>query len=156
MIFYNAKSWPYRWLLAGSLLLNLFLVASVGGQYLRHRERHMPIFMRVLQHVTSRLDAQDAKTFRSVLHQEAPHYTQAQENLARARAEIDRQLLAPQFDPVATRAAMQQWQAAWNVFVSTFSDALVEAMGRLSPEGRRALVSATPHRRPVPDLFSTK
>ncbi|MCQ9154191.1 periplasmic heavy metal sensor [Acidomonas methanolica] len=148
MIFFDANGRPRRGVLIGSLLLNLFLVAVVGGQYLRHREGDGPVLMRVLQHVTSRLDAKDAAAFRTVLRQEAPRYAQAQENLARARAEIDRQLLAPHFDPVATRAAMQQWQAAWNVFVGSFSNALVEAMGRLSPAGRRALVNAAPHQRP--------
>ncbi|GAJ28177.1 periplasmic heavy metal sensor [Acidomonas methanolica] len=148
MIFFDANGRARRGVLIGSLLLNLFLVAVVGGQYLRHREGDGPVLMRVLQHVTSRLDAKDAAAFRAVLRQEAPRYAQAQENLARARAEIDRQLLAPQFDPVATRAAMQQWQAAWNVFVGSFSNALVEAMGRLSPAGRRALVNAAPHQRP--------
>jgi len=103
--------------------------------------------MRVLQDVTSRLDAKDTRAFRTVLRQEAPHYAQAQENLARARTEIDCQLLAPQFDPVATCAAMQKWRSAWNVFGGKFSDALVEAMGRLSPTGRHALVNATPHQR---------
>lgn len=148
MILYDANGRARRWLLAGSLLLNLFLVAAVGGQYLRHHAGNGPVLMRVLQHVTSRLDAQDADAFRTVLRREAPRYAQAQENLARARAEIDRQLLAPHFDPEATRAAMQQWRGAWTVFVGTFSDALVEAMGRLSPQGRRALVDAAPHQRP--------
>lgn len=148
MMFYDANGRVRRWLLICSLVLNLFLVAVVSGQHLRHRESHVPVLGRVLRHVTSRLDAQDAKAFRSVLHQEAPHYAQAQENLVRARAEIDRQLLAPHFDQVATRAAMREWQDAWDVFVGTFSDALVEAMGQLSPEGRRALVDATPHQRP--------
>ncbi|GBQ27263.1 periplasmic heavy metal sensor [Gluconacetobacter sacchari] len=148
MIFFDANGRARRWLVVGSLLLNLFLVAVVGGQYLRHRQGNAPVLMRVLQHMTSRLDARDAEAFRTVLRQEAPRYAQAQENLARARAEIDRQLLAPHFDPEATRAAMQQWRAAWNVFVGTFSDALVEALGRLSPQGRRALVDAAPHQKP--------
>lgn len=146
-MFYNANGRVRRWFLVGSLVLNLFLVAVVSGQYLHHREGHVPVLTRILRHVTSRLDAQDAAAFRAALHQEAPHYAQAQEDLVRARAEIDRQLLAPHFDPVATRAAMQQWQDAWNVFVGTFSDALVEAMGRLSPAGRRALVNSTPRQK---------
>ncbi|MBO1358308.1 periplasmic heavy metal sensor [Acetobacter sacchari] len=150
MIFYNTNGRPRRWLAIGSLLLNLFFVAVIGGQYLRHREDRAPILMRVLQHVTAQLDARDAEAFRTVIRQEAPHYAQAQENLARARKEIDRQLQAPTFDADATRTAMRQWQAAWNIFVGTFSDVLVDAMGRLSPAGRRALLNAAPH--PRPDL----
>jgi uncharacterized membrane protein len=140
-----------RALLVVSLLLNLFLAALAGAQYLRHRAeaaRQEPVLARVLQDVTSRLDAADAETFRSVLRQEAPHYAQARENLSRAREDIDRALLAPDFDPAATREAMKRWQTAWNAFVGSFSDVLVDAMSRLSPAGRRAIVEAVPRHRP--------
>lgn len=145
---YDANGRVRRWLLVGSLLLNLFLAAVLSGQYLHHREENAPILMRVLQHVTSRLDAEDAQAFRDVIRQEAPRYAQANENLARARAEIDRQLLASTFDPVATQVAIQHWQSAWDIFVGAFSTVLVDALGHLSPEGRRALVNAAPHQRP--------
>ncbi|WP_342627939.1 periplasmic heavy metal sensor [Nguyenibacter vanlangensis] len=139
-----------RWVLAGSVLLNLFLAAVVGGQYLRHRTEgaHQATALATfLQNATEHLSPADAAAFRSVLWQDAPRYVQAHENLARARADIDNQLLAPHFDAAATRAAMARWQAAWNGFVGDFSDALVEAISHLSPEGRRTLVNSAPHRK---------
>ncbi|MCQ9156855.1 periplasmic heavy metal sensor [Acidomonas methanolica] len=147
MKFVGRKLEVSRTFLVASILLNIFLAALAGGQYLRHRaeeSRHESVFERVVEDLTSHLDNSDAEAFRSALKQEEPHYAKAHENLALARADINRLLLAPNFDPAAAREAMRRWRLAWNAFVGSFGDALVDAMARISPAGRRAIVETMP------------
>lgn len=137
-----------RSLMAASLLLNVFLVAVVSGQYLHRRAAEnsdVPVYKRVLHQMTSRLDRQDAEAFRSVLHSQAPRFMAARQALEAAHAETDRELMAKEFDPAALRVALAHWQKSWDAFMAPMSDTLVDAIAHLSPEGRRRLASGMPH-----------
>jgi len=48
---------------------------------------------------------------------------------------------AEHFDRDATRQAFAGWQTAWSRFVGDFADTFVDALGGISPESRRKLVT---------------
>jgi len=136
--------------LIGSVILNLFLGALAGGHYLRqHAEsgERATALAQIMHTITARLPPKDAETFRATLHAEAPRYARSREGLVAARENLDRQLMAQQFDATATRDAMHNWQTAWDAFITDLRDPLIDALSHLSPQGRRALVSVPPHNR---------
>ncbi len=135
-----------RFVLPASLLLNLFLIALIGGHLLR-RDVHQasvaaePVpLARALSAVESTLSPTDAAAFRSAMRSESPNIAESVRQIAEARRAVGRQILAEPYDPKATRDAMAAWQASWNHFFEQVSGPLVDALGKISPEGRKKLV----------------
>lgn len=135
-----------RFVLPASLLLNLFLIALIGGHLLR-RDAHqaslaaapMPL-ARALAAAESTLSPADAAAFGTVMRRESPHVAESVRQIAEARRALGRQIMAEPYDAKATRDAMAAWQASWNHFFEQISNPLVDALGQISPEGRQKLV----------------
>ena len=87
---------------------------------------------------------------RDTLRAEEPCFAAAAAALGHSREALADQILAPQMDPAATRAALLVWRADWLRFTDAFSDPLIDALSKISPDGRRRLVAE--RRRDAPPL----
>jgi hypothetical protein len=131
-----------------SILLNLFLLAVIGGHLLSNpvRDSQAPLaaapLWRSLANIESRLSPADRAAFKSVLAREAPRYAADSRRLLDARLELARQISAEHLDRDATKRALVAWSASWDTFLQSFSDPLVDALAQVSAEGRRDLVLA--------------
>lgn len=135
---------PWRIALGLSVILNLFLLANIGGGIWR---THMleqggrSGLADALARAEAGLSADDAKAFDAVIRKGAPHYIEAAHRLRRARLAVRDQVTAQDFDPRKTRQALADWQTAWIDFLNAFDGPLVDALAQVSPEGRRQLVA---------------
>ena len=137
-----SKAW--RVALALSVILNLFFIAVIGGTVWRNRIAGMggrPPFAAALARAEAALSPEDAKAFDAAIRRGMPHYIAAARRLRHARLAVRDQVVAEHFDPDKTRAALNDWQSAWNDFLSAFDDSLIKALAQVSPEGRRKLVA---------------
>jgi len=152
----NKEKWSWRRIaLPISIVLNLFLVAVIVGHMLHARSRVIVTggpLARALANAEAILPAPDAAKFGAVIRREAPLYRKAAEQLGEAREELDRQILAEQFDPEGMRRALAAWGMAWNHFLDEFGGPLAEALGDISLEGRRKLVNERRAERVKPSL----
>lgn len=133
-----------RLVLPCSLLLNLFLVAVIGGRLLYGRAERLDgtsMLSRLTTRAEAVLPAEEAKAFKDVITRDAPRFAQTRQQLGAARAELVRQVVADPYDKNATGQALLAWKAAWDSFAADFSDTLVDALGQVSPEGRRKLIA---------------
>jgi len=132
--------------LPASVILNLFLLAVIGG-HVWHARAQVPgsgvALARALARAEAILPAQDGAAFGAVIRRDAPHFARSIVELRRARQELDRQIVAEPFDPKAARRALSGTEAAWDHFLDDFGDTLIDALGQVSPEGRRKLISET-------------
>jgi hypothetical protein len=138
------RTWR-RFALPASVLLNLFLIALIGGHFLRHRADDVGpgavSLPRILANAQASLSASDAAAFGAVMRRDAPHYLESARKLADARAQLERQVTAQQFNEPAARQAFALWQASANRFFDDIGSTLVEALAHVSPEGRQKLVA---------------
>jgi Heavy-metal resistance len=139
------RTWR-RFVLPVSILLNLFLVALIGGHLLRHRSYDVvagsPSLPRILANAQASLSEPDAAAFGAVMRRDAPRYLESARKLAQSRAALEHQITAQPFDAVATRAAFAEWQVSANRFLSDVGNPLIEALGQVSPEGRQRLIAS--------------
>lgn len=134
----------WRIALALSVILNLFFIAVIGGHVWRNRIVDMggkPPFAAALARAEAGLSPEDAKAFDVAIRQGMPQYMAAAQRLRHARLAVRDQVVAGHFDPEKTRAALNDWQSAWNGFLGAFDDSLIEALAQVSPEGRLKLVA---------------
>src|SRR3954453_13084589 len=105
-----------RWLLIGSLALNLFFVGTVGALALRHIlsppqaaevERPRTAAARI-ERLAAPLPAADAEKLRSAFRARASDAENAREGLNRSYERIQAALRAQPFDPAQLRAAMTE------------------------------------------------
>ena len=133
--------------LPASIILNLFLVAVVGG-HIWHAYRRSDMVGTPLARAISRaeevLPPRDAAAFAAVMQRDEAHYALTAQQLRDAREEVNRQLVAEPFDPEATRRALQGLETAWAHFLNDFNGTLIEGLSRVSPEGRHKLLMETP------------
>jgi uncharacterized membrane protein len=136
-----------RWrriVLPASIVLNLFLIAVIGGHILHARRMggagDTPL-ARALARAAQILPPDDATAFAAVMQRDASKYLPAARQLKEARTRLDDELTADNFDQAAVRQSMAQAQAAWNSFVDKISGSLIEALAGVSPEGRRKLIA---------------
>jgi hypothetical protein len=134
-----------RYALPVSLLLNLFLVAIIGGHFLRHRVYEpvsgSPSLPRILANAQASLSSSDAAAFGTIMQRDAPRYVDSARKLAEARAALERQIAAQPYEEAAARQAFADWQVAGDRFLSDVSQPLMEALGQVSPAGRQKLVA---------------
>jgi uncharacterized membrane protein len=130
--------------LPASLILNLFLVALIGGHLLRRefaeRSRETSLAA-VLTNVEHLLPPADAAAFGAIIRRDAPRHAEATEQLTEARSELERQITNEPFDKDATQQALTTWRQSVCRFVDEFSNTLVDALSQVSPESRRKLVA---------------
>jgi uncharacterized membrane protein len=134
-----------RFALPISLGLNLFLLALIGGHLLSAYENTSGLPLgRALMRAEASLSPEDAAAFRAVMQRDAPRYMEAARQLKDARQNLNREITADRFDPAGTRKALTAWRVASNHFLDEFGGTLIDALTRVSPEGRRKLVAARP------------
>jgi uncharacterized membrane protein len=142
------KSRWRRIALPASVILNLFLLAVIGGHVANaHRKGVFPRsgipLARALARAEATLPPKDAAAFGAVISRDEPHFAKTMQELRQSRQKLDDQLVAEHFDPAATRQALGETQVAWDHFLNDFSGTLVDALAQVSPEGRRKLISET-------------
>jgi uncharacterized membrane protein len=126
-----------------SLVLNLFLLALIGG-HVWHNRLHVansdrPL-ARALADVEASLSTRDGAAFKAAIVADQPRFAEAAKKSAQARLELGRQITAVPFDPKATQRALEAWRTSWNAFMADFDEPLVHALTQISPEGRQKLV----------------
>jgi uncharacterized membrane protein len=136
-----------RYLLLGSLTLNLVLAGAAGAVALQHA-RAVPLQAVVgIKHgMTHRLDrieaslpTDDAGVMRAELGAEAVKLATAEAEVRLAQETVRDKLRAEPFDPAAVRAAMAQTSAAREDFYRVLHDALAAATAKMSEAGRKQL-----------------
>jgi uncharacterized membrane protein len=146
----------WRWLaLAVSIILNIFLVALIGGHLWQSRRDDgaaaSPL-SRALARAEAILPPQDAAAFGVVIRRDAPRYIQAARQLTETRQQFWQKVTAEHVDQHEVRRALDAWRTAWNRFLDDFSDTIVAALAEVSPDGRRTLMADQRFQlsRPVP------
>ena len=127
-----------------SLILNLFLIAVVGGHVLRIHTHELgpdtPL-ERALANVDASLSQGDAAKFRAAILSDKQRFAAAAQQAGRARLELEKQISTEPFDQEATKQTLLAWRASWNHFMDDFDDPLVRALAQISPESRHELVA---------------
>jgi hypothetical protein len=140
----GTTSWR-RAALPVSLILNLFLIAVIGGHVLRTGSNERAgdaTLAKALANAASKLSGPDAEAFGAVMRREAPHYEEAIRRLLADRDALERQINSEPFNPEAARAAYAAWQQSLTGFTHDFGDALIAALGEISPAGRHRIIAA--------------
>jgi uncharacterized membrane protein len=141
-----------RWLLIGSLALNLFFVGTVGALALRHimaapqqaeTERPRTAAAR-LERLAAPLPAADAETLRAAFRTRAAEAESARDALNRAYERVQTALRAQPFDAAQLRAAMADARAARPLYEVVMQDILTAGASGMSPEGRTRLAEWPP------------
>ncbi len=141
--------------LAASIILNLFLVALIGGHLCQSRRdggaAASPL-SRAVARAEAVLPPQDAAAFVAALRRDAPRYAQAARQLTETRQQFWQKVTAEHVDQHDLRQALDAWRTAWNRFLDDFSDPIVAALAEVSPDGRRKLMADRRFQlsRPVP------
>lgn len=127
-----------------SIVLNLFFAALIGGHIWQVHRAAMslgePLALAIAR-AEARLPPRDGAAFAAVIKRDAPQYAGALHQFALARRRLAEDIVAPQYDAAKVRRALATWQTAWNSFFTDFGPTLVEALGQVSPHGRRKLIN---------------
>lgn len=138
-----------RWLLLGSLALNLFFVGvavalAVRGPAPPSWDRN--VFVRV-ERIAATLPAADGELLRGQIKANRAAIEEAQTNYRTAQSAIREILRQDPFDAVALRAAMAKSRAARQTFDQTVQGAFAATASEMSPAGRHALADWPPGRK---------
>jgi uncharacterized membrane protein len=136
-----------RWLLLGSLALNLFFVGAAGAVAYRYTgpvplanvSRIEHSLASRLNRIAASLPATDAKIMRSQLRAEEEKVATAQADLRLSQEEVRNSLRAEPFDPDAVRTAMADNRVARENFDEILHDMIASAAVRMSVVGRNKL-----------------
>jgi uncharacterized membrane protein len=141
-----------RWLLIGSLALNLFFIGTIAALAVRHTvapvqqaasERPRTAAARI-ERLAAPLPAADAEKLRAAFRTRAAAAESARENLNRAFERMQAALRAQPFDEPQLRAAMAQIRTTRPAYEQAMQDILIAAASEMSPEGRTKLADWPP------------
>jgi uncharacterized membrane protein len=141
------SSGHWRWLLTGSLALNLFFVGAAGAVAIRYSGPvPLTIVGRIdhslagrLDRIAAKLPPADAELLRGQLRGEAVKVAAAQADLALAQEDVRKSLRAQPFDPEAMRTAMAESRAAHDNVDQILHDTIAAAAANMSVVGRATL-----------------
>jgi len=138
-----------RWLLLGSLALNLFFVGVAVAMAIRSPappawDRN--VFVRV-ERIAATLPPTDADLLRSQIVANREAIQDAQTKYETARDTIRATLRQDPFDPAAMRAAMANTRAARQTFDQTIQGVFAGLAAQMSSAGRHALADWPPGRK---------
>lgn len=144
-----------RYLLAGSLVLNLAFVGAAGAMAIQHSttvplEPVIGIKHTVAQRMdlmVSQLPADDAKVMRTVLRADATQLAEAEVQVRLSRETVRTKLRAEPYDPAAVREALSEASAARDHFFQLLEDVIANATAQMSPAGRQTLADWPVRRR---------
>jgi uncharacterized membrane protein len=127
-----------------SIVLNVFLAALIAGHVLQQAGSRLasdtPWPARTLANVEASLSPSDAASFGSVIRGNRARFIGSMSELVQARDRLAKQIVSEPFDPAAVKRDLAAWRQSWNHFLDDFDDTLVEALAKISPDGRRRLV----------------
>jgi len=138
-----------RWLLLGSLALNLFFVGVAVAMAIRAPappawDRN--VFVRV-EHIADTLPPADADLLRGQINANRQLIDEAQTKYHSAQDAIHEALRHEPFDVNAMRAAMAQTRAARQSFDQVIQGVFAFSAAQMSPAGRQALADWPPGRK---------
>jgi uncharacterized membrane protein len=143
-----------RWLLVGSLALNLFFVGTLGALAVRHyvmaapqaaTERPRTAAARI-ERLAAPLPAADAEKLRAAFRAREAVAEGARDTLNRAFERMQGVLRAQPFDPAQLRAALADVRAARLPYEQVMQEIYLAAATAMSPEGRARLTDWPPSR----------
>jgi uncharacterized membrane protein len=149
-----------RWLLLGSLTLNLFFVGATGAVALRYSS---PVPLTTVAHIDHSLIARfnriaaslppaDGQVMRAQLRGEGQKVASAQVDLRLSQDDMRKSLRAEPFDPEAMRVAMAENRTARDNFDQILHDMIASAAAKMSTVGRTKLADWRADRDNVPSL----
>jgi uncharacterized membrane protein len=136
-----------RWLLLGSLILNLFFAGAAGAVAFRYSS---PVPLATIAHIdhslANRLDRiagslppADAELLRTQLRGDAEKVASAQADLRLSQDDVRKSLRAEPFDAEAMRAAMAENRTAHDNYDQVLHDMIASAAAKMSVVGRTKL-----------------
>jgi uncharacterized membrane protein len=143
-----------RWLLLGSLTLNLIFAGAAAVSLTRHSSA-VPLepvthMSRGAEHrldrIATTLPEPDAQIMRSFIRAQAAKVVAAQADLRVSQDDLRTSLRAQPFNPAAVRAAMAETSAARDNYDQVLQDVIASAAAKMSPEGRSKLADWPPPR----------
>ncbi len=146
-----------RWLLIGSLALNLFFIGTIGALAVRHAfapaqpaatERPRTAAARI-ERLAAPLPAADAERLRGAFRAREAAAEGGREALNRAFEQVQAALRAQPFDAAQLRAAMTQVRAVRPAYEQAMQEILAAAAADMSDEGRSRLASWPAPARPT-------
>jgi len=137
-----------RWLLLGSLALNLFFIGVVAALAIRSPAPawDRDVFVRV-ERIASSLPPADAEILRSRIQASRADIEAAQTKHRAAQDVIRAALRAQPFDADALRTAMANTRAARQAFDQTIQAMFAGTAAQMSQAGRQALADWPPGRK---------
>jgi uncharacterized membrane protein len=138
-----------RWLLLGSLALNLFFVGVAIAMAVRAPAPsywNRNVFVRV-ERLAATLPPADADLLRGEINANHAAIETAQTSYHTAQDHIHEVLRQEPFDVEAMRAAMAKTRAARQTFDQTIQGVFAVIAARISPAGRHALADWPPGRK---------
>lgn len=138
-----------RWLLLGSLALNLFFVGVAVALIVRAPAApawDRNVFVRV-EHIADTLPPADADLLRGQINANRQTIDDAQRQYHAAQDQIHAVLRNEPFDLEAMRAAMAKTRAARQAFDQVIQGVFAFSASQMSPAGRRALADWPPGRK---------
>jgi uncharacterized membrane protein len=138
-----------RWLLLGSLALNLFFVGVAVAMAVRAPAKSwwdQNVFVRV-DRLAATLPQADAALLRADIQTGHDAIEKAQADYRAAQDTIRGTLRYEPFDVAAMRAAMAKTRAARQTYDQTIQDVFATAAAQMSQAGRNALASWPPGRK---------
>ena len=147
--FTATRSGP-RWLLLGSLALNLFFVGIAVAMFIRapppqHWDRN--VFVRV-ERLAATLPPADAQILRAAMDANHDAIEQAQSAYHNARDDIRETLRQDPFKVEAMRAAVAKARAARQAYDEVIQGVFTDAAAKMSSAGRHALADWPRGRKP--------
>jgi uncharacterized membrane protein len=142
-----------RWLLLGSLALNLFFVGVAVAMVIRAPAPSYwdpNVFVRV-ERLAATLPPADADILRGQINASHAAIDDAQTKYHSARQRIHDLLRQEPFDVEAMRAAMAQTRTARLTFDQTVQGVFADIAAKISPAGRQALANWPPGRKAAND-----
>ena len=138
-----------RWLLLGSLALNLFFVGVAVALVVRAPaptawDRN--VFVRV-EHIADTLPPADADQLRGQINANRQLIDDAQRQYHSAQDEIHETLRHEPFDVNAMRAAMAKTRSARQAFDQVIQGVFAFSASQMAPAGRKALANWPPRRK---------
>jgi uncharacterized membrane protein len=143
-----------RWLLIGSLALNLFFIGTIAALAVRHyvapaqpvaTERPRTAAGRI-ERLAAPLPAADAEKLRVAFRAREAAAEAGREVLNRAFEQMRAALRAQPFDAAQLRSALGEVRTARPVYELTMQEIFAEAAADMSPEGRAKLADWPPPR----------
>ena len=143
-----------RWLLLGSLTLNVVFAAAAGASLIRHSAA-VPLepvahMSRGAEHrldrIATTLPERDAQIMRSFIRAQTAKVVAAQANLRVSQEDLRTSLRAEPFNPAAVRAAMAETSAARDNYDQVLQEVIASSAAKMSPEGRSKLADWPPPR----------